>query len=76
MSNMVMLDLETMGNNSNSAIIAIGAVAFSLDSGVYDKFYANVHLQTSLDAGLKVDGSTVEWWLTQSENARESIEFH
>lgn len=72
MSNMVMLDLETMGNNSNSVIIAIGAVAFDED-GVYDKFYVNVNMQTCLDVGMKVDGSTVEWWLTQSEDARDSL---
>lgn len=69
---MVMLDLETMGNNSNSVIIAIGAVAFD-DNGVYDKFYANIHMQTCLDAGMAVDGSTVEWWLTQGEDARNSL---
>ena len=69
---MVMLDLETMGNNSNSVIIAIGAVAFD-ENGVYDKFYVNVNMQTCLDVGMKVDGSTVEWWLTQSEDARDSL---
>ena len=68
-----MLDLETMGNNSNSAIIAIGAVAFDFKNGVYDKFYANIHLETSIEAGLKVDGSTIEWWLNQSEDARNSL---
>lgn len=72
-NNHVMLDLETMGNGSNSAIIAIGAVAFDFKNGVYDKFYQNIHLETCLSAGMKVDGSTIEWWLTQSEQARDSL---
>lgn len=72
-NNHVMLDLETMGNGSQSAIIAIGAVAFDFKNGVYSKFYQNIHLETSLKAGMKVDGSTVEWWLTQSDDARNSL---
>lgn len=68
----VMLDLETMGNNSNSAIIAIGAVAFD-DDKVIDKFYSEVNLQSSIENGGAVDGSTVMWWLKQSDNARSSF---
>ena len=65
----IMLDLETMGNGSNSAIIAIGAVAFDIN-GVSSKFYHQVNLQSSIDAGMEMDASTVLWWLKQSELAR------
>ena len=65
----VMLDLETMGNGSNAAIIAIGAVAFD-GSGVKSKFYTEVSLQSSIDCGGVADGSTVMWWLNQSAEAR------
>lgn len=64
-----MLDLETMGTAGDSAIIAIGAVAFD-NSGVKQKFYTNVNLQSCIDLGLKVDGSTVIWWMGQSDQAR------
>ena len=36
----VMLDLETMGNGSNAAITAIGAVEFDTETNLIgDKFY-------------------------------------
>lgn len=66
--NNVMLDLETMGTCGNSAIIAIGAVRF--DTEVTDRFYEVVTLQSSVDVGLKIDPSTVIWWMDQSDEAR------
>ena len=68
----VMLDLETMGTASDSAIIAIGAVKFT-DTAVLEKFYVNVSLQSCIDVGLKIDGDTVMWWMQQSEEARASF---
>lgn len=65
-----MLDLETMGNNSESAIVAIGAVCFDRKSGLGNEFYAEISLESSINAGLKIDASTVLWWLNQSEKAR------
>ncbi len=62
----VMLDIETMGNGPQSAIVSIGAADF--DSA--RTFYTNVDLQSCIDAGLKVDGSTIAWWLVQSVEAR------
>lgn len=65
----IMLDLETMGNGSNAAIIAIGAVKFNLH-GIYDTFYDMVTLESSMAEGLVVDPGTVVWWMNQSEDAR------
>jgi len=77
-----MLDLETMGTGPNSAIIAIGAVRFdayseisdACESGILDRFYEVVSLESSTSAGLDIDPSTVMWWLRQSEKAREQFE--
>lgn len=72
----IMIDLETMDNRPTAAIVAIGAVAFDPATGEVDTdcaFYINIDLQSSLDAGLTVSGSTVNWWLQQSEAAREEI---
>lgn len=70
----VMLDLETMGNKSNSAIISIGAVEFNLETGeIGDTFYSRVDIQSCLDLGLIINGSTVMWWLKQNEQARNKI---
>jgi len=67
-----MLDIETMGNGSQAAIIAIGAAAFDLN-GVHAKFYAQCSLESSVDAGLVMDPSTVIWWLKQSDQARAAF---
>ena len=67
-ANNIMVDLETMGQNSNSAIIAIGAVRFS--ETIQDSFYEIVDLQSSVDAGLEIDPSTIMWWMKQSDEAR------
>ena len=66
---MIMLDLETMGNNSNSAIVAIGAIEFDLN-GLGEEFYCEVDLQSSVSAGLQMDAPTVLWWLNQKDDAR------
>jgi len=72
--NHLMLDLETMGNSSNSAILSIGAVEFDLESGETGReFYQKVNLQSCLNAGLVVNGSTIMWWLQQSEAARKEV---
>lgn len=69
-----MVDLETLGNTSGSVIASIGAVAFDLDNGDVGKsFYVDVQIQNALNEGLRVDGSTIQWWLKQSEDARKLI---
>ena len=72
MNNNIMLDLETMGNNPNAAIVAIGAVRFSFE-GLLDEFYVPVDLSSCVDAGLVMDASTVLWWMNQSDEARSYI---
>lgn len=70
----VMIDLETMGNVCNSAIISIGAIEFDIKSGKLGKeFYIRIDLQSCLDKGFVVNGSTIYWWLEQSELSRKEI---
>ena len=72
--NDVMLDLETMGRKSNSALVSIGAVEFHLESGkTRREFYKVIDLQSCLDVGLTIDASTVYFWLQQSQQARDAI---
>ncbi|MGL5669124.1 MAG: 3'-5' exonuclease [Shewanella sp.] len=68
----VMLDLETMGNSSNAAIIAIGAVAFN-EKEIVGDYYTQISLESSVEHGMKMDASTVIWWLKQSDNARSAF---
>ena len=65
----IMIDLETMGQSSQAAIIALGAVTFGPE-GLGDEFYETIDLQSSMDTGGIVDASTVLWWMRQSDAAR------
>jgi len=68
----VMLDLETLGKGSHACIIAIGAVTFNRE-GVLSTFYQRVDEESSVAAGLKIDASTVMWWMKQSDAARNAL---
>lgn len=66
------LDLETMGKGPRAAIVAIGCVRIEQGT-ITGSIYRRVSLETSLQAGLQVDASTIEWWLQQDEAARAEI---
>ena len=67
-----MIDLETLGHEPGCAIGAIGAVVFS-ENGLGDEFYRRVDMQSCVDCGLKLDVSTILWWMNQNEAARKEI---
>jgi len=70
----VMVDLETLGNGSQSVIIALGAVTFDPSKGLLgEQFYMVIDPQSCVDAGLKMDVSTVMWWMDQSDAARKAV---
>lgn len=70
----VMLDLETMGNGPDAAIVAVGAIEFDATAGTLGRtFYRGVNLETSVRGGGKIDASTVMWWLRQNDEARKGI---
>ncbi len=70
MSIHVMLDLETMGNTSNAAIVSIGAVVFNPATGKLGADFEQVINLNSSAYYSDIDASTVTWWLIQSEEAR------
>lgn len=70
----VMIDIETMDNRPTSAIVSIGAVKFGPHTGqLGGTFYANVHLESSVAAGLTTSASTIMWWMQQSNEARQAL---
>lgn len=69
----VMVDLETLGTANNSVIISMGAVAFDNEGNTLSTFYRRIDPQSCVDAGLKVDVSTVMWWMKQSDAARAAF---
>ena len=73
--NHVMIDLETFGTRSNSVVVSIGAVAFDpySDSLLGASFHEAIDLKSAIGHGLKMDPSTVLWWLEQSQNAQMAL---
>lgn len=76
--NSCMIDIESFGIGPNAALIAIGAVRFDtrsllIGSQTKNVFSYGVNLQSCLDAGLRVDGSTVEWWLSRPKEQQVDI---
>lgn len=70
----LMLDLETMGDTSDAAIVSIAAVQFNIETGETGKtFYERVDLENSMANGGKASARTIKWWLMQNESAK--IEF-
>jgi hypothetical protein len=70
----VTIDLETLGSHPNSVVNQIAAVAWNPDVGkITAEFQLNVDIDDELRLGFKPTGSTVCWWLNQSEEARKSI---
>lgn len=69
----LMIDLETMSNTPDSAIVALGAVPFD-SSHIYPShlFYATVDLEDAMRYG-SVNASTILWWLQQSQESRYEI---
>lgn len=69
-----MVDIETMSHGSNSAIIEIGAVSFNINTGqIIDRFHRSIDLQSCIDAGLKVRGDAIIWWMQQDQESRDKI---
>lgn len=69
-----MIDIETLGKNSNAIIVSIGAVAFDPETGEIGDTYYNVISPYSSEAwGLRPDMSTIIWWMRQSPEARDAL---
>lgn len=69
-----MIDLETMGNTPDSAIISLGAVFFDRkEQKLGEEFYRIIDLESSVAAGLRMTPSTVMWWMKQGDAARSQF---
>lgn len=62
----IMVDTETLGVSYNAVVCTIGAVRFDLDGPVdqefEDTFYVTIDAKDSVDKGLVIDQSTLDWW--------------
>jgi hypothetical protein len=70
----IMIDLETMSTKKNAAIMAIGAIAFDIETGrTGEEFYQKVDLKSCERWGLHFEADTVYWWLEQQQSVREEM---
>ena len=66
-----MLDLETLGHNSDAAIIQIGMIIFDIKD-IRAEFKININWKNAVKYG-EVTASTLMWWLRQENEAQLGI---
>lgn len=70
------VDLETLSVTPDAVITSIGVQAFSYAKGrgqLLSTFEVHIDIDSGLRAGGKVRGKTVEFWLSQSQEARSAF---
>lgn len=73
--NHIMIDIETLGVNPGAAILSIAAARFDIKTGsIWERFYINIDVKSSLDSGLSIEADTFLWWLNQSLEARKKLQ--
>ena len=70
----VMVDIETLGKGNNAVILSIGAVKFDpWGHSVEESFYVAIDPESCQVHGLKLDASTVMWWMQDERNAARTL---
>lgn len=65
----IMIDIESLGTRNTSVILSIGAIEFD-ETQIGDSFYTRIDIDSCLEHGLTIDGSTLEWWMSQADDAK------
>ena len=71
----VMIDIETLGTGLESVITQISAIPFDRER-VYirERFDTYLDINAQQDAYRVVEHGTLQWWLSQSDEARERLQ--
>lgn len=69
----MMIDLETLAKVPRAVIKQIGWAKFSIGHDIISSGLIDVDINSCLRSGLVVDGSTIEWWMGQDDDAREQM---
>lgn len=68
-----MVDLETLGTESNATIFQIAAMGFDIKTGeIGSEFNKIADISTNESYDMQVSGSTLKWWLSNTEK-RETL---
>jgi oligoribonuclease (3'-5' exoribonuclease) len=65
----VMIDLETLSEAPNAAIVSIGAVVFNMHDTETENFYINIDPRDSKQYEMDISQSTIDWWRKQNPEA-------
>jgi hypothetical protein len=65
-------DLETLGTDPDAVVLSIGAVLFDYDRGVTGRFYMVLDRTWQMQHR-SVTADTLDWWMEQSQEARDAI---
>lgn len=70
----MMVDIEAIGTNEDGILLSVGLVVFNFDTNEIKRTY---HWKLEIDEqskkGRTVNLDTLQWWLKQSEEAREEF---
>lgn len=71
----VMVDVETLDTRTSAVILSIGAVRFDIEKPYQlgERFHVHIDIDSCLEHGRTVSGSTVLWWLGQDDDARSKL---
>ena len=73
--NQIMVDIETLSAQPDAAICAIGAAAFSFQSGETKTFYCEVDWRDHGERlNAHIDPNTQRWWSEQKPEARKVLD--
>ena len=69
-----MIDIETMGTDSDSAIVSVAATMFDIATETIGaSFSKNIHLATAMRDGGTASAGTIMWWMRQGDLVRKPI---
>ena len=63
----VMVDLETLGVTPGCVVLSIGSCVFDREK-IHDTFTTNIDIKAQTEAGQRIEGGTLEWWLGNKRN--------
>lgn len=70
----VMIDIETLSKALNACVCTVGLINFDIHTGEsLTEYDVSIDMEDAINRGLHVDGSTLTWWLKQSDEARAQL---
>ncbi|GGA23257.1 3'-5' exonuclease [Dyella nitratireducens] len=70
---LIIIDTETLANSANAAILSVGAIAFSHESGIDPiKFYSKIDLREQ--DGRMIDPNVVTCWMRRAQEDDHAID--